>query len=114
MKKIKILLAPIFALLLTTTLMAGVSPKKGSVDAKDALRNTIAQKIKSIDLENLNLKDKDVRVQFIINDKSEIIVLKTDNKELDGIVKATLNYNEIDSKDLSKNSLYAIKIKLVS
>ncbi|NNF34270.1 MAG: hypothetical protein HKN68_09180 [Saprospiraceae bacterium] len=114
MKKIKILLAPIFALLLTTSLMAGTSPKKGSKEAKEALRTTIAKKFKSIDVESLNLKDNEVRVQFVINDESEIIVLRTDNKELDGIVKATLNYKEIDAGNLSKNSLYAINIKLVS
>lgn len=114
MKKIKILLAPIFALLLTTTVLAGHSPKKISKDSRDALRQTIVKKFKAVDLENLTLKDTDVRVQFLINDENEIIVLRTDNDELDSIVKRTLNYEEVDDHDLSKNRLYSISIKLVS
>ena len=108
------MLASFFALLLTTSAFAGDNPKKISKDARDALRMTIVKKFKALDLENMNLKDTDVRVQFLINDENEIIVLRTDNDELDSIVKGTLNYEEVEETNLSRNRLYSINIKLVS
>ena len=114
MKKLKGLFAPIFALLLTTSAFANTNPIKNSDLAKDELRKIIAKKIKSLDLSNLQIKDNDVKIQFTINDENEIIVLRTDNKELDKLVKSSLNYRETGIQNLSKNTLYSISIKLVS
>ncbi len=113
MRKIKSLLFPVFALLLSTSVFASTIPYKNTV-SEDMLRKEIVQKFKSVDISSMNLKDNSVRVQFIINDNNELIVLKTDNKEIDALVKIVLNYKEVKVRDLSRNSLYAISLKLVS
>ena len=113
MKSAKRFFAPLFAaLFISFSAFAGSTPAK---DAKyDELRTEIADIIKNVDLEDYNLDESDVKIQFTINDNNEIIVLKTNNKQLDSVVKAYLNYKELKTTDASKNTLYAINVKLVS
>lgn len=109
----KSLFIPIFALLLSKAAFAG-NGTTAIENANESLRKEIAKKFKNIDIDRLNLKDNSVKVQFMINEENELIVLRTDNPELDYIVKARLNYSEVDTTDVKKNSFYSISIKLIA
>ena len=94
MKRIKSVIATVFALMLASSLLASDISYR-LTEAEESLREEIAQKFKSTNLSDLNPKESSVRIQFLINDKYEVIVLKTDNDELDSIVKASLNYKKV-------------------
>ncbi len=113
MKSAKRFFAPLFAaLFISFSAYAGGTP---TADTKyDELRTEIADIIKKVDLEDYNLEEDNVKIQFTINDNNEIIVLKTNNKKLDTVVKAYLNYKELKTTDADKNTLYAINVKLIS
>ena len=113
MRKMKSLFIPIFALLLSTAAFAG-NGIDGIENANENLRNEIAKKFMHMDIDRLNLKDNSVKVEFMINEENELIVLRTDNPELDYIVKARLNYKEVETTDLKKTHLYSISIKLMA
>ena len=104
-------LIPLFALLFTS--VSAVDSHIYDI-AKESLRNEIAKKISDIDFSTFTLKETSVKIQFLVNDKNEIIILRTDNEELDQIIKSKLNYKEVDTKEIERNSLYSINIKLVS
>lgn len=117
MRKLKIFLIPFFALLLSTVSAVDTT---STIDnhiyntAKENLRNEIADKISKIDFSSFTLKESTVKVQFLVNDKNEIIILRTDSKVLDNAIKTKLNYKEVNTKDIDRNTLYSISIKLVS
>ena len=114
MRNLRNLFAPVFALLLTTSAFASNIPEN-SPTGNDALRKEIAKKFSNLDLANLDLKGNSVvKIQFMVNDHNELIVLRTDNKKLDSIVKSKLNYEEVKTTDISHNRLYSINVKIVS
>ena len=111
MRKIKSFLAPLFALLLTTSVFAG------DIHISDAtqeeLRKEIAQKFEKIDFSSYDLEETTVKVQFLVNDKNELIILRTNHSELDKLIKIKLNYEELETKNVKRNSLYSISVRLV-
>lgn len=113
MKSAKRFFAPLFAaLFLSVSSYAGdVTPVKTT---NEELRTEIASIFKKVNLEDYNIQEESVKVQFTINDNNEIIVLKTNNQKLDSVVKAYLNYKELKTTDAKKNTLYAVNVKLMS
>ena len=111
MNNLKNLVFAATALLFSSTAFA----IDGSPEAShEQLRNEIAKKFININFDNIDVGEEiTIKVQFLINDENEIIVLRTDNRQLDGMVKARLNYKEIKAKDVSHNSLYSVNIRLV-
>ncbi len=54
--------------------------------------------------------DQTVFVDFMINEKSEIIVLSTNNVEMDSTIKTRLNYKTVNAQELELLERYTIPI----
>ena len=113
MKTLKVFLIPMLLVCFTYSTYAHNIPYKPT-KSEQLLKEEIVEEIKKIDLSDVDVKDNTVRIQFVINDAFELVVLKTDHKQLDSRIKGALNYHKISIGELSRNSLYSINIKLVS
>lgn len=52
------------------------------------------------------------KINFIVNSNSEIIVLSTNNTELDNSIKSSLNYKKIAIDNLEYNKVYTLPVTL--
>ena len=52
------------------------------------------------------------KISFIVNSNSEIVVLSTNNRDLDDSVKSALNYKKVAIEDLEFNKVYTLPISL--
>jgi len=64
------------------------------------------QKIDISDLEG----EKTVRVHFILNENHEILVLSTNDEELDHRIKSSLNYKKIENHELDVYESYWLPV----
>jgi hypothetical protein len=110
MKTLSNLLVPLFAIIISTAAMSYTINLDFSSTEK--LRQEISDKLRNIDLRNYDITDYDVKVQFTINDKNELVVLRTDNEDLDDLIKDTLNYETLKSIDVKRNKIYSINVTL--
>jgi hypothetical protein len=110
MKTLSNLLVPLFAIIISTAAMSYTINLDFSSTEK--LRQEISDKLRNIDLRNYDITDYDVKVQFTINDKNEMVVLRTDNEDLDDLIKDTLNYETLKSIDVKRNKIYSINVTL--
>ena len=53
-----------------------------------------------------------VYIDFMVNDKGEILVLSTSNKELDSTLKVKLNYKSLKTGDLEYFKKYTIPVRI--
>lgn len=54
--------------------------------------------------------EKKVLVDFILNDKGEIMILSTSDKELDASIKSRLNYKKLTNHGLVTNKTYTFPL----
>ena len=66
--------------------------------------------LKGIDMTNLS-SSKTIYVDFLLNDKGEIMVLSTNDSHFDKTIKSKLNYKAIRSENLEFNTKYTIPLK---
>lgn len=66
--------------------------------------------LKTIDFQNFIENETKVSISFFINAQNEIIVVSTNNKDLDAIVKSTLNYKKIAVNELEYNKVYTVPV----
>jgi hypothetical protein len=100
-----ILMTALFALIVGTA-TASTNPETNSA------RNEIKELIKKADLAE-NLKSNvTVNVKFMVNANNEIIVMSTDQKNLDGRIKSSLNYKKLKSSDMDINVTYTLPVVL--
>jgi hypothetical protein len=52
----------------------------------------------------------DVKISFMINDRNEMVVLSTNQSDLDLLIKAGLNYKQIDVNKLERNTTYIMPV----
>jgi hypothetical protein len=57
--------------------------------------------------------NKDISIQFTINDRNEIIISSTSDTDLDAMIKAGLNYKPIQLSTLERNATYTIPVHVV-
>ena len=55
---------------------------------------------------------QEFKMDFIINSKSELVILGTSAEELDGILKTILNYKKVIIDTLEFDKVYTIPVKL--
>ncbi len=67
--------------------------------------------VKSEITKNLNTETT-VNVTFQVNAKNEIIVISTDNDDLDSSLKSVLNYKKLKSLDMNVGITYTLPVKL--
>ena len=66
--------------------------------------------LKTIDFQNFIEKETKVSISFFINSQNEVIVVSTNNKDLDAVVKSTLNYKKIAVIELEYNKVYTVPV----
>lgn len=62
-----------------------------------------------IDLSRLNGERK-VFVDFMVNAKAEILVLSTNDKDFDDVIKSKLNYKKLSEHSLEIDRVYTIPV----
>ncbi len=109
MKNIKSFLgaAMLFVLSLNTSFASGID-----TEPTKNFETEVSDLIKEIDLKNYELESELIHVNFLINDKKEIIVLSTTTDALDGAIKSKLNYHTVESDDISMNRKYTIPVRI--
>ncbi|MBK8515549.1 MAG: hypothetical protein IPL55_04450 [Saprospiraceae bacterium] len=68
--------------------------------------------LNAIDFTNYLKVETKVNISFFVNEKNEVIVVDTNNKDLDGIVKSTLNYKKIAVTELEYNKVYTVPVQI--
>ena len=53
-----------------------------------------------------------VYIDFMVNEKGEIMVLSTNNKFLDSVLKSRLNYKTLETGDLEYFKKYTIPVRI--
>ena len=100
-----ILMTALFALILGTA-SASTNPETNSA------RNEIKKMIEKAEIA-LKIKDDiTVRVNFMVNSNNEIIVMSTDQKNLDRSIKSALNYKKLKSSNIKVNMNYTLPVSL--
>ncbi|MEE9371514.1 MAG: hypothetical protein V3V00_00510 [Saprospiraceae bacterium] len=106
MKIKSLLLSSLFFLAITSVAFA-TSP---TVKTSTSLAEVIKSELSKIDLDFDNLNGQSLKIRFMINEKSEIIVLSTNNKSLDKTIKNALNYDKLDTPELKPFEVYVVPI----
>jgi hypothetical protein len=55
----------------------------------------------------------DLQISFIVSDAKEIVVVSTNNLELDDFIKSNLNYKSIETNKLERNTTYTVQVHIV-
>ncbi len=66
--------------------------------------------IQKIDFNMETLDVETVKVHFMVNTSNEIVVLRTNSKEVDKVLKSSLNYKSLENRDLEANKVYILPI----
>ncbi len=74
----------------------------------------LENQIKSLLLSNTDalaeFGSETVKLNFLINSKSEIIILSTNNSKMDDFVKSVLNYKKVSIGDLEYEKIYTLPL----
>ena len=100
-----ILFTALFALILGTA-SANTNPE--TTTARNEIKTLIQKSNLASTLEN----DVTVNVTFMVNAKNEIIIMSTDQENLDSSIKSALNYKKLKSSDMKVNETYTLPVKL--
>ena len=60
-----------------------------------------------------NSLEERVTIQFTVNAENEVVILSTDNEELDGYLKSRLNYKQLDTENLVVNERYVLPLLVI-
>lgn len=55
-------------------------------------------------------KGQKVNINFLINNRNEIIVLSTTNENFDNAIKEVLNYRKVSINELKPNTVYTLPV----
>ena len=101
-----LLMSAILSLFIGTAAMANGGPteKSSRIEIKELIQKSDAFKeIK---------KDMTIHINFMVNDKNEIIILSTDDSNMDKLIKGILNYKKLKSSDIKINTKYTLPLVL--
>lgn len=100
--------------LLSLILFAFVSSSTFAVESvandPNSFHKQIHQLLKNVDLENN--EEKVVYIDFMLNDKAEIIILSTTDENMDLTLKSALNYKVIKTNELSYFKRYTVPVRI--
>ena len=107
MKNLKNLVA-VFVFILTTQF----SNATDVASTKKVESAQIQTFLNSIDFTNYIKSDTKINISFFFFFQNEVIVVATNNKDLDSVVKSTLNYKKIAVNDLEYNKVYTVPVHI--
>lgn len=108
MKSLKFVFTKIMFVILIST-SPGIS---GDILKYMSEAEQIQSTLRKIDFERFAELPATVKVSFMINGKNELIVVNTNNKNLDGMIKSAMNYKQIAVTDLEYGKIYTIPVKI--
>lgn len=79
-------------------------------DYPTSINKQFQKLLKGIDMTDLS-DSKTIYVDFLLNDKGEIMVLSTNDSQFDKAIKSKLNYKAIQSENLEYNTKYTIPLR---
>ena len=79
--------------------------------SNSTLREEIAANLQDMSMQNLG-DISEVTIKFIINDEKQLIVLGSNNKDLQRKIEYRLNFKTIKADDVKINQVYTIPIKI--
>ncbi|MGB4958062.1 MAG: hypothetical protein WBO36_01235 [Saprospiraceae bacterium] len=92
------------------SLTANFLPAADNSGAKKPESVQIQTLLKSIDFDKYVTGETKLNISFFINAQNEVLIVSTNNKDLDNVVKVTLNYKKIAVDQLEYNKLYTIPV----
>lgn len=104
-----------FAVCMFAVLSLPAFSNVASGSTQEELRSEVAGLLKNLDLSNYDadeIDDTKVFVNFMITTSNEIVVLSTNNEDLDGLFKSRLNYQHLDTEGLENNKTYTIPVRV--
>ncbi|MFC4094403.1 hypothetical protein [Euzebyella saccharophila] len=109
MRKISLVIASALLMSFGTVLANDSEPKVKS--------NTLSKQITNILSENSlsqEVIDMSAQVRFTLNKEREIVVLSVDSEDadLEGFVKAKLNYKKVQLEDFTEGKLYTVSVRI--
>ena len=66
--------------------------------------------VEDINFDYAALDNQTVKVHFMINTSNEVVVLRTNSKDVDQVIKYGLNYKSLENRDLEINKVYILPI----
>ncbi|NNE26908.1 MAG: hypothetical protein HKN09_08695 [Saprospiraceae bacterium] len=101
----------LFSFLLVAFLATTAFSNPNPVLNSKSVSKQFVKMLKGINLDNIET-DKTIFVDFMINDKSEVIVLSTNSNELDVALKARLNYKKLVTSEMKAYTTYTLPISI--
>ena len=99
----------LFSFLMVAFLATSAFSNSNSDLGPETINQQFAKLLKGINVDYLDT-DQTVYVDFMINEKSEIIVLATNNETLDKALKLRLNYKTLNTEELDLFERYTVPI----
>ena len=101
----------LFSFLLVAFLATTAFSNPNPVVKSKTVNKQFVKMLKGLDVDNIETSTI-IMVDFMINDKSEVIVLSTNSAELDAALKDRLNYKKLETTDLKTYSTYTLPISI--
>jgi len=108
----KTLKSTVLALLFSFMFVNVYATPTTTIDPQASLEKQIAKLVSNSDYWGNVKKDVVFKINFTINSQGEIIVLSTDNQELDNAAKSLLNYKKVDVDPQFYNKIFILPVHL--
>ncbi len=107
MKSVKILLTVLSFVFIANISNAAALPFLNKTESEQ-----IQSMLRSIDFTNFVSEDTKVNISFFINSQNEVIVVTTNNNDLDSVLKSSINYKKIAVHELEYNKVYTVPVHI--
>lgn len=79
-------------------------------DKTSKVSEQIQKHLNSIDVTSIDVEET-IKIDFMLNSMGEIMVISTTSKTIDSVLKNTLNYRKINTKNLERYTTYTVPVK---
>jgi len=99
-------------LAITFCITGTLSAFSATIPTKTPERIQIQSLLNAIDYKQYLTNETKVNISFFVTAQNEIVVVATDNKDLDHVLKLTLNYKKIAMNELNYQTIYTIPVSI--
>jgi hypothetical protein len=108
MKTIKLIIVSLCLSLVVNGLLANTKPNLIKNETEQ-----IKSYLKKAEFNRVITSNRDVNIQFTINNMNEIVVNCTSDADLDALIKSSLNYKSIQLSTLERNTTYTMPVHIL-
>jgi len=109
MKSLTVLFS-LFSLFVFSTVSFGSGIKPNTPSLEKQIQSLFLSHLEDVS----EYGNTDVKVNFLVTSKSELIVLGTNNPKMDDLIKSVLNYKKVSIGDLEYEKVYTIPLAFKS